>query len=318
MLCDRLIGSERSHDGRLVIHSPERAGEGDVTEDESLLEQRRSEFHAGLVTAGTLSVNDKGVASIADKGNHLSIAVAHDLATALSVSTEQERAAGQSLGSNFEDATSTYIKETFPKLSMLRPGQWGVQKIGNARRSAIAAFEPYSHLAELTAAIGRDPTLVAVLGNAYAISPDIVVTREPETDQKINADGWLVDTETAQHTAIRSSNQDLSILHAVVSCKWTLRSDRAQNARSEALNLIRNRKGRLPHIVVVTAEPTPSRLSSLALGTGDIDCVYHVALPELVAAMEKHGNDDNRESLQTMIEGRRLKDISDLPLDLAI
>ncbi len=37
-------------------------------------------------------------------------------------------------------------------------------------------------------------------------------------------------------------------------------SDRAQNTRSEALNLIRNRKGRLPHIVVVTEEPSPSRL----------------------------------------------------------
>lgn len=104
----------------------------------------------------------------------------------------------------------------------------------------------------------------------------------------------------------------------MVSCKWTLRSDRAQNARSEALNLIRNRKGRLPHIMVVTAEPTPSRLASLALGTGDIDCVYHIALPELCQAMMKHGNDDNIASLNTMIVGRRLKDISDLPLDLTI
>ena len=82
--------------------------------------------------------------------------------------------------------------------------------------------------------------------------------------------------------------------------------------------MIRNRKGRLPHIAVVTAEPTPSRLSSLALGTGDIDCVYHIALPELVHAIQCHGNDDNIESLGNMIEGRRLKDISDLPLDLTV
>ena len=34
-----------------------------------------------------------------------------------------------------------------------------------------------------------------------------------------------------------------------------MRSDRAQYSRTEALNLIRNRKGRLPHIVVVTGEP---------------------------------------------------------------
>lgn len=108
------------------------------------------------------------------------------------------------------------------------------------------------------------------------------------------------------------------MLHAVISCKWTMRSDRAQNARSEALNLIRNRKGRAPHIAVVTAEPLPSRISSLALGTGDIDCVYHFALNELVAAVSDLGSDDSRELLQIMIEGQRLKDISDLPLDLTI
>jgi hypothetical protein len=81
------------------------------------------------------------------------------------------------------------------------------------------------------------------------------------------------------------------------------RSDRAQNARSEALNLIRNRKGRLPQVVVVTGEPTPVRISSLALGTGDIDCVYHFALPELVAAVAEKGNEDTMELLDMMIAG---------------
>jgi hypothetical protein len=97
-----------------------------------------------------------------------------------------------------------------------------------------------------------------------------------------------------------------------------MRSDRAQNSRSEALNLIRNRKGHLPHIVVVTGEPTPSRISSLALGTGDIDCVYHFALPELVAEVEQAGESSGIELLQMMIDGKRLRDIADLPLDLAI
>lgn len=97
-----------------------------------------------------------------------------------------------------------------------------------------------------------------------------------------------------------------------------MRSDRAQNARSEALNLIRNRKGRLPHVVVVAGEPTPSRLSSLALGTGDVDCVYHLAMTELVASVKEQDNEDSVEPLRIMIEGNRLKDISDLPMDLAV
>ncbi len=95
-------------------------------------------------------------------------------------------------------------------------------------------------------------------------------------------------------------------------------STAGQNARSEALNLIRNRKGRLPHVVVVTGEPTPVRISSLALGTGDIDCVYHFALPELVDAADDKGGEDTKELLGMMIEGKRLKDIADLPLDLAV
>ena len=97
-----------------------------------------------------------------------------------------------------------------------------------------------------------------------------------------------------------------------------MRSDRSQNARSEALNLIRNRKGRTPHILVVTAECLPSRLASLALGTGDIDCLYHIALPELERAVNSLDHPDAQDLLGTMLVGRRIRDISDLPLDLAV
>lgn len=97
-----------------------------------------------------------------------------------------------------------------------------------------------------------------------------------------------------------------------------MRSDRAQNSRTEALNLIRNRKGRLPHIVVVTAEPTGSRLASLALGTGDIDCVYHIALPEVLDAAKEIDATDTVDMLELLIDGKRLKDITDLPLDLIL
>ena len=73
--------------------------------------------------------------------------------------------------------------------------------------------------------------------------------------------------------------------------------------------MIRNRKGHLPHIVVVTGEPLPSRLASLALGTGDIDCMYHFALYELVKAVEATGAEDSIEMLNVLIDGKRIKDI---------
>jgi len=61
-----------------------------------------------------------------------------------------------------------------------------------------------------------------------------------------------------------------------------------------------------------------SRLSSLALGTGDRDCVYHFALPKLQQAVAAEGNEDSQESLKILVEGKRFRDISDLPLDLAV
>jgi hypothetical protein len=145
-----------------------------------------------------------------------------------------------------------------------------------------------------------------------------LIVRQPESDEAINATQMIVDSTVALRSGLRLRNNSLPLLHASISCKWTLRSDRAQNARSEALNLIRNRKGRVPHIVVVTGEPLPSRLASLALGTGDIDCVYHFALPELMNAVNKLGIEDSSRLVRIMVDGKRLKDISDLPLDLAV
>jgi len=59
-------------------------------------------------------------------------------------------------------------------------------------------------------------------------------------------------------------------------------------------------------------------LASIALGTGDIDCVYHFALHELKASVVAANADDAHEMLNIMVDGKRLKDISDLPLDLVI
>ena len=52
------------------------------------------------------------------------------------------------------------------------------------------------------------------------------------------------------------------------------------------------------------------------MGTGDIDCVYHMALMELALSVKENGNEDQQEMLDTLIAGKRLRDISDLPFDL--
>jgi len=52
--------------------------------------------------------------------------------------------------------------------------------------------------------------------------------------------------------------------------------------------------------------------------TGDIDCVYHFALYELQETVKTLGMVDAADLLAVMVDGKRLKDISDLPLDLAV
>jgi len=285
--------------------------------DNALFLEARRSFHAALFEA-VLRI-DKGIPSNADKHSKASVRIAIGIIERLGPETKGARLAGQMAGSQFEEICSQYLKETFPHLKHIRPGKWEITKCGGGiGRMGIAEFDQYEHLAALELAAKNNPQLAAALGSDYLIKPDVVIIRYPEKDHVINAREQLVDEGNARLTSIREINNKRPILHASISCKWTLRSDRAQNARSEGLNLVRNRKGRLPHIAVVTGEPTPNRIASIALGTGDIDCVYHFALPELLDTVRTLNYADSEEMLYTMIDGKRLRDIADLPLDLVI
>ena len=46
--------------------------------------------------------------------------------------------------------------------------------------------------------------------------------------------------------------------------------------------------------------------------------MYHFALPELIKAVKSIRAEDSLYMMRIMVEGKRLKDISDLPLDLAV
>lgn len=284
-----------------------------------LLAKERQEFHAQLVRERTLVIDDAGHASNADASQRFSRETALMIAHVLGAQTGGRKLDGQRAGKQFESAVQSFLERTFPALDALRPGKWAIENVGGSRGEYhLAKYEPYRHLDDLARAIEASPTLASVLGNSYEISPDVIVVRSPEPDSTINVSAPIVDSDTGLLAPIREANQAHGIVHAVVSCKWTLRSDRAQNARSEALNIIRNRKGRTPHIAVVTGEPSPSRLASLALGTGDVDTVYHFALPELTVATDLSKNDEAIQTLHNLIDGKRLRDIADLPLDLAV
>lgn len=261
--------------------------------------------------------------SFADGSSQSCVAIARQLIELIAYDEAkgEKQLQSQTAGARFEAATCHFVQNAFDSLSHLRPGKW-IYKTSN---TSIDQFDQYRHLAELAQALQEYAALKAAFGSDsdYIVGPDIVVSRLPLSDSDINSVDMVLREESsaARLTPLRLSNHgaDLhELMHASISCKWTMRSDRTQNTRTEALNLIRNRKGRLPHIVLVTAEPLPTRLASIALGTGDLDCVYHFALGELREAVCMVGSKDQQEILDIMVSGRRLRDVTDLPFDLAI
>ena len=290
---------------------------------DALIANARFQFHKRLFETNTLTLTSAGVASNADTSSRGSKAIARKIVDILveeqhHAVSKVDKISGQTLGKQFETLTMEFLRETFPYLQNLRPGNWTILQLGNNNKLKTSDFAQYEHLAYLNALTTQNAQLAAALGNDYLVAPDVVVYRDLYEDNEINANQCIVNDSVSKMADIRKSNGGKPILHASVSAKYTMRSDRAQNSRTEALNLIRNRKGHLPHIVVVTAEPMPNRLASLALGTGDIDCVYHFALYELIRAVKEVGSEDAIETLETLVQGKRLKDISDLPLDLSV
>ena len=288
--------------------------------DDVLILEARKQYHRALVEQGVLTLSSDGVASNADSSNAPSKAIAQIVANKLGASIGA-KLKGQTAGTLFEQLTMQFIDGTFPRLQHIRPGDWTVLSLGNQNAVKTSDFAQYEHLAYLTRLVEENKQLSTMLGNDYMVAPDVVVYRDLYEDDQINQGGRFVNDEVCRMADLRKKNGGKPVLHASVSAKWTMRSDRAQNSRTEALNLIRNRKGHLPHIVVVTGEPLPSRLASLALGTGDVDCVYHFALYELLDAVKEYGcngREDIIDTLENLVEGKRLKDISDLPLDLSV
>jgi NgoMIV restriction enzyme len=285
-----------------------------LTDLTAYFSEARKSFHAALLNS-VLRVDDTGVASNADRHNLYSVRIAGGIVSRLGAEARGARLAAQMSGNRFEEICRAFLENTFLHLEHLRPGTWRIQR---GSRTLIAGHEQYVHLTTLEQAARRDLQLAAALGSDYIVTPDIVVTRETEGDATINARMVLVNESYARLASLRKINGGRPLLHASISCKWPIRSDGAQNSRTEALNLVRNRKGHLPHAVAVTGEPLPSRLASIALGTGDIDCVYHFALLELRDTLEGLHFPGAQEMLAIMIAGKRLKDIADLPLDLAV
>ncbi len=268
--------------------------------------------------------------NFADGDSKPSITLAEGVMSRMPFECASVPPAEQTAGKRFTESVEAFVSACFSRLEHLRPGDWKFTT--KQPRELIAQHDQYAHLSIIERLTETNPEIAAVLGKDYFVTPDIVICRVPVSDKEINAVDELLepDEPIARLTPLRELNvsDDGSgescnfgvpqIPHAAISCNWTLRSDDAQNAETEALNLISNENGQSQHIVAVTMEPLPRRIASIALGTGGIDCVYHATLYELMATAEEDEQSDLYAFLKQLVDDRRLRDISDLPMDLAI
>lgn len=198
-----------------------------MPKDEVLIAMERKRYHERLLQTGTLAINANGVATNADKDSVISVMIAKGIAEQLMAETN-ERVAGQTAGASFEMLTMEFVKRTFPQLQHLRPGNWEVLKLGNRSRTKTSTFAQYEHLAYLTELTKANRKLSAMIGNDYMVAPDIVVYRNLCSDEEINATEPIVNDTVCRYADLREKNGGKAILHASVSAKWTMRSDRAQ------------------------------------------------------------------------------------------
>jgi hypothetical protein len=216
------------------------------------------------------------VPNFADVDNAESMRIAAGVLDELGVAREVPSKVPKDPGGPLEQAVREHLGQVLPYLHPDR--DWIV-----ARGAIITQFDQYAHLNKVDELVRANPELRITIGTDYLIRPDVTV-----------ALGGL------------PTGSGLPPLHAAISCKWTIRSDRVQNIRHECLQMIRHRRGRQPHLVTVTAEPLPSRLASIARGTGEVDAVYHVAYDALDASVNANANADQKEAWREVVGQRRL------------
>jgi len=186
--------------------------------------------------------NKRGIEypNFADGTSKASTAIAWGIARNLGYPVNYEAVSEQHAGGLFQSITCSFLQQSFELLTHLRPGKWGY----SVQRTAISGFTQYEHLAYLQEIIDKDKDLRSAFGGDYMVAPDIVIGRMPVSDEEVDSKGILLDqqNDVSNLTPFRAANQIniKPILHASISCKWTIRSDRSQNTRTEALNLIRN------------------------------------------------------------------------------
>ena len=60
------------------------------------------------------------------------------------------------------------------------------------------------------------------------------------------------------------------------------------------------------HQVRLPSPPVPTRLASIARGTGEVDAVYHIAYDAMAASVARHANPEQKDAWREVTRQRRV------------
>lgn len=248
-----------------------------------------------------------------------------------------DKAIGNVMANKVSSDLQNYLKEQAPHLSVVP-------------EKPFTAFEQFSHLSavrDLRQDMARD--VVGAVNVLRMQSVNIVPDAEARSDLNVHLSRIQAELEVAESrrrelldllgeesllkldiTVSRESSSPaapptpLPHLVAGLSLKWSLRTDRAQDCRSQGAKMAGLRRGRMPHFAALTMEPRPSMLALLGRGSGDLDCVYHLHLPALSDAIDEYCSGSTykprleiRDKFRRLRDQRRLRDYDELRSYLA-
>lgn len=118
------------------------------------------------------------------------------------------------------------------------------------------------------------------------------------------------------------------VLIASFTAKGVFKADCGRDVKAPAYEILTHAPTALPHRAVITAEVLPYRLSSCTMGSADIDCVYHVALPELLETLQEiiqseqssmfFALEDSVRLFEQLVNMQVMRDISDIQRNLGV
>ena len=146
------------------------------------------------------------VPNVADVDSAESMRIAAGVLDALGVARNVTSDVPKDPGGPLEQAVCDHLRGALPGYSTGH--DWLIR-----RGQLITGFDQYAHLKEVHALVRASSQLRISIGMDYLIKPDVTVG-----------------------LAGVSTGTGLPPLHAAISCKWTIRSDRVQNIKHNCLH----------------------------------------------------------------------------------